>query len=164
MITLLLSSSMMISTMFILMNHPLSMGMTLLIQTILISLITGNFISSLWFSYILFLILIGGMLILFMYMTSIASNEKFKPQIKELIPLMLLPMFYLTIKPYCNNLTSNNELNVMNKTNCISNSLAKYAFMPTSLILTLMIMYLLITLVATVKITQFKKGPIRQMN
>nr|WMV00370.1 NADH dehydrogenase subunit 6 [Maoricicada iolanthe] len=78
---------------FIFMKHPLSMGMILLTQTMFSCLICSLYLNCYLFSYILFLIFIGGMLILFMYMSSIASNEKFFFSTK----LMMLNFFFLSL-------------------------------------------------------------------
>nr|AIW64850.1 NADH dehydrogenase subunit 6 [Tribolium castaneum] len=164
MLALIMSLNMILSLIFIFLNHPLSVGLILLIQTILISLISGNLISSFWFSYILFLIMIGGMLILFMYMTSIASNEKFQPKTIIISPLMLMIIFILFLQNKTESLIYNNELIPFKENSIIQFSLIKYANFPVMIILISMILYLLITLIATVKITEFKQGPIRQMN
>nr|YP_009049154.1 NADH dehydrogenase subunit 6 [Tribolium audax]AIE43747.2 NADH dehydrogenase subunit 6 [Tribolium audax] len=164
MLTLIMTCNMILSITFIFLNHPLSLGLILLMQTTLISLMSGNFASSFWFSYILFLILIGGMLILFMYMTSIASNEKFYPNIWMIIPMMMILPLYFIVNPLTNNLIMNNEILPYNKNTMIQSLLIKYSNFPMMTILISMILYLLITLIATVKITEFKQGPIRQMN
>nr|QZI86071.1 NADH dehydrogenase subunit 6 [Ischnobaenella hainana] len=64
------------------MKHPLSMGINLIIQTFIISTYTGLMMNSFWMSYILIIMMMSGMLILFMYMASIASNEKFHNSFK----------------------------------------------------------------------------------
>nr|QWZ46372.1 NADH dehydrogenase subunit 6 [Pelecyphorus foveolatus] len=164
MLMILFSLNLLMSMIFISLIHPLSMGMILLLQTLLISLITGNFSFNFWFSYILFLILVGGMLILFMYMTSIASNEKFSFNMKSIImsiafPItMMIPSIYFYINSI-NNEMINQEFNMM-----INYSLNKYINYPSNLILIFMMMYLLLTMIASVKITNFKHGPIRHMN
>lgn len=50
----------------------------LLFYTRVVGLITGLMGGSYWFSYILVLVFLGGVLVLFLYMTSLASNEKFE--------------------------------------------------------------------------------------
>nr|AML26004.1 NADH dehydrogenase subunit 6 [Staphylinidae sp. BMNH 1274240] len=160
-ISMMMSILFIMSMMFIFMNHPLSMGLILLMQTTLIALITGNLCMNFWFSYILFLIMIGGMLILFIYMTSIASNEKFKfsySHIMFFIPAMLIMMYMISInKEYL--FTFNNNLNISNNFDL---NLNKYINFPSNIIMIMMIIYLLITLIAIVKITNFKSGPLRQ--
>nr|ANI87263.1 NADH dehydrogenase subunit 6 [Metopaulias depressus] len=49
------------SILFTQLFHPLAMGLTLLIQTVLISLTVGIFTYSFWFSYILFLVFLKYM-------------------------------------------------------------------------------------------------------
>nr|YP_010166592.1 NADH dehydrogenase subunit 6 [Hydrocolus stagnalis]QRV62683.1 NADH dehydrogenase subunit 6 [Hydrocolus stagnalis] len=164
--------NLMLSLMFLFMNHPMSMGMILLIQTIIIALITGMYSYSFWFSYILFLIMIGGMLILFMYMTSLASNEKFDYSKNMIMLIMILSaislilfiiydsMFTNYIQKNSNMLETLNQL-ILNKN---ENSMSLYMLYnnPNYLINILMINYLLITLIAIVKITKSNMGPLRQ--
>merc|ERR1712221_33590 len=91
-----------LSLFFTRLSHPLAIGLALLSQTILICLITGLSSSSFWFSYILFLIFLGGMLVLFIYVTSLASNEIFKPSIVSIITIMVLSstgLLFLLLDP-----------------------------------------------------------------
>nr|YP_010294907.1 NADH dehydrogenase subunit 6 [Oiceoptoma thoracicum]UMO90845.1 NADH dehydrogenase subunit 6 [Oiceoptoma thoracicum] len=160
---LMMTLSLMLSFTFIFMQHPLSMGLVLLSQTILIALITGVISLNFWFSYILFLIMIGGMLVLFIYMTSVASNEKFK--YSNLITLMNIIIFLLSIPLYFidNMLVYVNNIQVENLMNEeLFLSLSKFFNFPSSIILLMMIIYLFITLIAVVKITNISCGPLRQ--
>nr|APX39757.1 NADH dehydrogenase subunit 6 [Linaeidea aenea] len=147
-------------------NHPLSLGMILLSQTILTSLITGLMNLNYWFSYILFLIMIGGMLILFIYMTSIASNEKFKFSYKLsllMLMFMMTMMILLLMDFYYFNMKINvSDMLIQNNMNNFKLSMNKYMNYPQNLILFMMIMYLLITLIMVVKITNISYGPLRQ--
>nr|YP_010895090.1 NADH dehydrogenase subunit 6 [Dideopsis aegrota]WJW73616.1 NADH dehydrogenase subunit 6 [Dideopsis aegrota] len=163
----------MLAFMFMQMNHPLSMGMMLLIQTVLICCISGLMTKSFWFSYILFLIFIGGMLVLFIYVTSLASNEMFTFSTKMFI-LMLMNLMILTImiifmdKMILMFNSMNNEMISISSLNnyIIENSLNlnKLYNYPTNMITILLINYLLITLIAIIKITKLFYGPIRSMN
>nr|ADW41348.1 NADH dehydrogenase subunit 6 [Drosophila robusta] len=158
---------------FINMIHPLAMGLVLLLQTILISLITGLMTKTFWFSYILFLIFLGGMLVLFIYVTSLASNEMFNLSIKltliSLIMLTLLMMISFIIdKNSSSFFLINNEMqsisNLMSYFSENSLSLNKLYNFPTNLVTILLMNYLLITLIVIVKITKMFKGPLRSMN
>nr|QWZ46359.1 NADH dehydrogenase subunit 6 [Pelecyphorus contortus] len=160
----LFSLNLLMTAIFTSLTHPLSMGLILLLQTLTISLITGNFSFNYWFSYILFLILVGGMLILFMYMTSIASNEKFSFNMKSMITAMILPSMIMLPSIYFNINVINNEMTIYESHMMINYSLNKYINFPSNMLLIFMMMYLLLTMIATVKITNFKHGPIRQMN
>nr|AYW52629.1 NADH dehydrogenase subunit 6 [Elateridae sp. JWH-2018] len=148
---------------FSLVNHPLSMGLILLIQTILIALITGMMSNSFWFSYILFMIMIGGMLVLFIYMTSVASNEKMKFSTAiavMLILLMMITLLSLTMEKFFSyQMMTNMDISASPQHIL---SLVKYLSYPNSFVMTLMIVYLLIALIAVVKITNISYGPLRQ--
>nr|APX40106.1 NADH dehydrogenase subunit 6 [Lachnaia gallaeca] len=153
------------SATFCLMKHPLTSGLILLIQTILIAMISGTMNLDFWFSYIVFLIMIGGMLVLFIYMTSIASNEKFKfslPMITLISLGAIISVSTLFIDSTLN-LISLQILEVsLDKAKTSIFVLNKYLNYPHSMMYTLMVMYLLITLIAVVKITIKTKGTLRQ--
>nr|YP_010691261.1 NADH dehydrogenase subunit 6 [Drosophila willistoni]YP_010691287.1 NADH dehydrogenase subunit 6 [Drosophila insularis]QXG19599.1 NADH dehydrogenase subunit 6 [Drosophila willistoni]WBU93807.1 NADH dehydrogenase subunit 6 [Drosophila willistoni]WBU93872.1 NADH dehydrogenase subunit 6 [Drosophila willistoni]WBU93911.1 NADH dehydrogenase subunit 6 [Drosophila insularis]DAA06231.1 TPA_exp: NADH dehydrogenase subunit 6 [Drosophila willistoni] len=161
------------SIIFINMIHPLAMGLTLLIQTVLICLIAGLMTKSFWYSYILFLIFLGGMLVLFIYVTSLASNEMFNLSIKLTLFSFFL-MFIFTVISFFIDKTSisfffmNNEMESIFNLNSyfLENSLSlnKLYNFPTNFITILLMNYLLITLIVVVKITKLFKGPLRMMN
>nr|QNP10042.1 NADH dehydrogenase subunit 6 [Ochthebius delgadoi] len=163
MMIMMLMCNIILSISFLFMMHPLSMGVMLLLQTILISLITGMMNFNYWFSYILFLIMIGGMLVLFIYMTSIASNEKFKFNMK----LMMLMMFFIILLLLMILMMNKNFMMMNNFSNYIYSNqnylmMSKFYNWPSNIIMFMMIIYLFITLIAIVKITDFKSGPLRQ--
>lgn len=62
---------------FINLNHPIRLGLVLIFHTLLIRAITGLAGGNFWFSYVLFLVFLGGVLVLFIYITRLASNEQF---------------------------------------------------------------------------------------
>nr|ANH54442.1 NADH dehydrogenase subunit 6 [Cycloneda sanguinea] len=153
-------SILMITTiLMIFLKHPLTLGINILMHTILMSMMMGLKSMNFWFSYILMLIMIGGLLILFIYMTSIASNEKFKFNFK--ITLMLILIFLMF------NFMSKSMIMEMN--NEMINNLYfnmffnKFLNFPNSNIFIIIIFYLLITMMAIVKMTKINFGPLRQM-
>nr|YP_009338137.1 NADH dehydrogenase subunit 6 [Trichodes sinae]ANG08445.1 NADH dehydrogenase subunit 6 [Trichodes sinae] len=152
----------------IFLSHPMSLGAILLIQTILISLIINFLNFNFWFSYILFLIMIGGMLILFIYMTSIASNEKFyfSNKLSLLLSTMLIMIIIMMILDsyYFNNLSNNMETMKLNNYINFNLSMSKFFSMPNQSLYYISIMYLLITLIAVVKISNINMGPLRPKN
>nr|APX40132.1 NADH dehydrogenase subunit 6 [Chaetocnema arida] len=144
----------------IFMKHPMSYGLTLLIQTIEISMITGMLNYNFWYSYILFLIMIGGLLILFIYMTSIASNEKFKFNLNMIIMMILMLIFTLYMNNYYQMMME--YPNMFNEYMNMFNSFNKYMNFPNFMLTMIMMIYLFITLILVVKITKSKYGPLRQ--
>nr|YP_010397380.1 NADH dehydrogenase subunit 6 [Trichius succinctus]UQJ77500.1 NADH dehydrogenase subunit 6 [Trichius succinctus] len=167
MLIILMSMSFICSILFMFMTHPLSMGMILLMQTLLTSLTIGLFNLNFWFSYIMFIIMVGGMLVLFIYMTSVASNEKFSFSIKIvallLLLLTLLTGMYLLLNTYFFNLNNKFEDNIYQNFYVYNYSLNKFLNFPSIIIMYLLIIYLLITMIAVVKITDIKQGPLRQL-
>nr|YP_010364858.1 NADH dehydrogenase subunit 6 [Odoiporus longicollis]UOL50375.1 NADH dehydrogenase subunit 6 [Odoiporus longicollis] len=152
---------------FIFLKHPISMGAMLLLQAIMVSLSTGMFYSNFWFSYILFIVMIGGMLVLFMYMTSVASNEKFKLMYSFLIPIIII-MLFLLINNFSDHFLSmnlsliNDLMNQSLNIYCNLFTLSKYINFPNIIMMILIMSYLLMTMIAIVKITDIKSGPLRQ--
>nr|AVN67834.1 NADH dehydrogenase subunit 6 [Ischnoptera sp. B084] len=157
--------SMTLSLNFTQMIHPLAMGLLLLMQTILISLISGLLSQTFWFSYILLLIFIGGMLVLFIYVTSLASNEMFKMSLKLITTSVIMTMM-IWMMIYSNKIIiqSQEAINFIMMENTLPNMTAKLYNQPNMIITIMMASYLFLSLIAVVKITNIFKGPLRQMN
>ena len=143
------------------------MGLSLLAQTIIICAVAGLSITSFWFSYILFLIFLGAMLVLFIYVASLASNETFgfSSFLLILTAGTLLLSFLLTL---LDPLTINIPIAVSQSSITTSSiftsapSLLNSIYNTTTMNLTLFIvLYLLLTLIAVVKITNTFFGPLR---
>nr|AVE15747.1 NADH dehydrogenase subunit 6 [Hierodulella sp. JZ-2017] len=167
MLYLMLSISMTLSIIFLFLNHPLSMGLILFLQAISMCLISGYMSLSFWFSYVLLLIYLGGMLVLFMYVTSLASNEMFFYSNKIFFSIIFLPLTFLSIYfmdiIYPSNLYENMESNLT--FNLMSNNfLLKMYNQPINTITILIASYLFLTLIAVVKMINIYNGPLRQMN
>nr|WNO18716.1 NADH dehydrogenase subunit 6 [Coladenia pinsbukana zhui] len=162
-----------ISIFMMFLKHPLSMGLMILIQTILICLISGLYLYTYWFSYILFLTFLGGLLVLFIYVSSIASNELFYFSTNNklfilfsllfLITLLFLTYFFMNyLNLIFNSFKFNklfNYLLFMDNNNNIN--LSKLYNKQTYFLMIMMIIYLLITLIIVVKITNIFYGPLR---
>nr|YP_009743846.1 NADH dehydrogenase subunit 6 [Amplypterus panopus]QIE12602.1 NADH dehydrogenase subunit 6 [Amplypterus panopus] len=172
MMKLIISSIMiMLSMMMYFLNHPLSMGLMILIQTLMTCLLSGMFIKTYWFSYILFLTFMGGLLVLFIYVSSIASNEMFHmtnnfKKIFLVFSLMLIIIQILFSKNLNwmnlnNNSEMNNFINFMFFNNENKINLNKLYNNYSSMLTMLLIIYLFITLIAIVKITNIFYGPLR---
>nr|YP_009676061.1 NADH dehydrogenase subunit 6 [Papilio memnon]QDE12982.1 NADH dehydrogenase subunit 6 [Papilio memnon] len=162
----------MFSIMMLFLNHPLSMGLMILIQTLIICLLSGMLINSYWFSYTLFLVFLGGLLVLFIYVSSVASNELFNMNffLKNIMFFLFLMSLIFSIYYMHNlnwlNFTFNIEMkNMMNFFIFFNNenkiNLSKLYNKQTHLMMMMLIVYLFITLVAIVKITNIYFGPLR---
>nr|WEV93888.1 NADH dehydrogenase subunit 6 [Tylostega tylostegalis] len=164
-----------LSFIMLFLTHPLSMGLMILCQTLLICLISGIILPTYWFSYILFLTFLGGLLVLFIYVSSIASNELFKISfnlkfyfiiiISLSIIFSFMNMNNLNWLNFNFNLEMKNFFDMMlffNNENKIN--LSKLYNNQTFMLMMMMIIYLFITLIAVVKITNIFYGPIRSNN
>nr|YP_009343028.1 NADH dehydrogenase subunit 6 [Cambaroides japonicus]APS87242.1 NADH dehydrogenase subunit 6 [Cambaroides japonicus] len=160
------------SMLFTRLSHPLSMGLTLFIQTIFICISSGLSNLSFWFSYILFIIFLGGMLVLFIYVASLASNEIFNLSPNFLFLTILFTLFMiLTI------ITLADPMMISTKLKIASSSLMTFykldytsllvstIYSPSSMFFTLfLIIYLLLTLFVVVKIINIYSSPMRTNN
>nr|YP_010284002.1 NADH dehydrogenase subunit 6 [Conopomorpha sinensis]UIF93867.1 NADH dehydrogenase subunit 6 [Conopomorpha sinensis] len=161
-----------ISLLMYFLNHPLSMGLMILIQTLLLCLISGMMINTYWFSYILFLTFMGGLLVLFIYVSSITSNELFFKSYYMILYFFIMIMSSIIMYMYMKsnlkwmNFSFNYEMNekyymfyFFNNENKIN--LTKLYNNQTFMLMMILIIYLFITLVAVVKITNIFYGPLR---
>nr|AWV84300.1 NADH dehydrogenase subunit 6 [Babras sonorivox] len=146
---------------FLMTNHPLSMGCILLLQTIMASLMCSLNMSTYLLSYILFLIFVGGMLVLFMYMSSIASNEKFySMNITIIIIMMSISLIAIMIPSMSlNNEMYNNNISLINP--YINMMMVKLYSFPSGLMTLMIIIYLLFTLIVVSNIVGIKFSPLR---
>ncbi|YP_002808572.1 NADH dehydrogenase subunit 6 (mitochondrion) [Scylla paramamosain] len=154
-----------LSLLFTRLYHPLSMGLTLLIQTVLISLSAGLMTYTYWFSYILFMIFLGGMLVLFIYVTSLASNESFSFSYSSLFFSTLLIFILTPLSILWDPLMSETMTNLP-LSSLVSNSsnvfIISWIYSTNLMNFTLfIILYLLLTLIVVVKISNLFKGPLR---
>nr|YP_009754271.1 NADH dehydrogenase subunit 6 [Anterastes babadaghi]QGL09066.1 NADH dehydrogenase subunit 6 [Anterastes babadaghi] len=153
-------------------NHPLAMTLIIIMQTCIVSMTVGMMSSSFWFSYILFLVFLGGMLVLFIYITSLASNELFYTSMKTLIIILLtitliLSIAFITDSFFWNMFTKNmDQLSMDMITTSLSTEatphLIKLYNKPNHLITLMLVNYLFLTLIVIVKITNIFQGPLRQ--
>lgn len=151
-----------ITLIFIVITHPVSIRLLILTNSILVVLLIGLRFKNIWFSYILFLVIVGGLLILFLYITNTASNEKFKiskPLILIILTSLIIWIYTITI----NKFLLYNEFIINEKTPNLELTIIKFFLIPRNPIIFLIIIYLLITIIISVKITDINKGPLRNI-
>lgn len=159
MIIFVIISIFIINLIFLFIFHPLAIIFVLIFQTILISIFMYTITQFPWFSYTLILVFLGGILILFTYISNIASNEIFKPNLKILFPLIIAPLasFILTrpkqrLSPEALN-TSKDQF-----TNLTIFKPFSFSIMPITLLIAA---YIILTLLTVVKIRKINQGPLR---
>jgi len=139
-------------------SHPVSIVCCILAQTAIVSMMVWFYSSTRWFSFILFLIFVGGLIVLFVYIVSLASNEKFNLLFNGLIvisSLILMILFFSGL----------NRQDLLIETKFESSILLVnkiYSVNAAPLIL-ITIIYLLYTLIVVVKIIETFEGPLRSL-
>nr|YP_010263944.1 NADH dehydrogenase subunit 6 [Halobates peronis]UIG88250.1 NADH dehydrogenase subunit 6 [Halobates peronis] len=151
-----------LSTTLIYLNHPLSMGFNLILITFLSSVIMSMWMKYTWYSYILVLVMLGGMLVLFMYMASIASNEIMKFSFKIFITIMItLTIATILLKE---EMLSYNSIMIQTMDGQQNTSMMKLFNSNSSMITIMMALYLLMTMIYVIFITNTFEGPMRKKN
>nr|WNO18572.1 NADH dehydrogenase subunit 6 [Neolepetopsis sp.] len=144
------------------MLQPLSLGLNIMTMILFLSILIAIHSSS-WYAYTLFLVYVGGLLVMFAYVASMMPNTMFsKP--KSLIPF-LIPSILLSLTVSFSLSPSSSSTQLSGQT------LASYwssAMTPTYLIsshsyfiMFFLALMLFIVLLAVVKICLNQQGPLR---
>nr|YP_009500737.1 NADH dehydrogenase subunit 6 [Lanthanaphalara mira]AWU48958.1 NADH dehydrogenase subunit 6 [Lanthanaphalara mira] len=138
-------------------THPLFLGLLIILQTIMVSIITRLMSSSSWLPLTMFLVVVGGLMVIFMYSTSITSNNIFtKNNITKyfLFTIMIIPL--------------NKEFSIyfFKDTLCTLDNFNKEFFKMFSEVnwasSVFMFYYLLMALLMLIKMINLTKGPMRK--
>nr|YP_009127024.1 NADH dehydrogenase subunit 6 [Peirates atromaculatus]YP_009127037.1 NADH dehydrogenase subunit 6 [Peirates turpis]AHH93141.1 NADH dehydrogenase subunit 6 [Peirates atromaculatus]AHH93167.1 NADH dehydrogenase subunit 6 [Peirates turpis] len=159
--------SLMMSMLFPMMSHPLSMGLILIMQTIIIAMISGMMINMFWFSYILIMTILSGMLVLFIYMASVASNEKFNSSLKTSMCMMLMFSLSIILSFFVDQLEmkknwSPKKESIMDAEYLLT--LGKMFNIHNMYIIIMMVTYLFLTMIVISYIVNVHEGPLRMKN
>lgn len=148
--------------------HPLSAGLVLLIQTTLVAVASGTLNKTFWFSYILFLIFLGGILVLFIYVASLASNEQFSIDLIFFLTSLAVICFISLILIILDPIILSNKITIfysslINDYKFNSNSLFNRPIYnePSAFFTFFIISYLLLALLVVVKIIKSSSSPLR---
>merc|ERR1719239_2100805 len=124
--------------------HPISLGLVLIFYSLLIG-VARIMIRAPWFFYLLVLVFLGGVIILIIYIRTLAANEKFRAPTS----FRVLILSFTIISYNYRNKTSFNINIVINLYEYSNGSLSIF-----------LITYLLITMICVVKLVKFEKGPL----
>lgn len=126
-------------------------------QTSIICVIIWILIKTRWFSFILFLIFLGGLIVLFVYVVRLASNEKFELKLEEisLLSVIRLTVVVIIIFPAFFQKNINNQI-----TNFFDQTIIIFSNQIVILVI-IVIVYLLFTLIVAVKVSSKYEGPLR---
>merc|ERR1712197_97233 len=127
-------------------SHPIFFSVTLIVTSIMVGVICIKANLS-WFFYLLVLVFLGGVIVLIIYINTLAINEKFffyKTKFK--LNYLILFLIVSQLLFYKNNFIKINfsnflSMNIYNSVNCI--------------FIVFLILYLLLTLICVVKLVKF---------
>ena len=155
------------SIIFLILSHPLSLGLIIIAQTLIICLNYSLLSKISWFSYILFLIFLGAIIVLFIYVASLAANEIFyQSNIITLFTITpLIVIFFNDILLIPNNIINIKILSNTSNININTSEILSMIFRPPYFLITLFIAaYLLLTLFIVVKLRSKFTGPMWSNN
>lgn len=148
-----------VSLLFTLNNHPLTIGLLLILVSLFYALIVAYTRTASWLAYILILVFLRGLIIIILYITRLSSNENITinwPRIIRalllsiIIPILLkLKIKIPTTTPYM--YFDINSFIIIYKT--YRKILREISLM--------LIIYLLVVLIVAIKIISLKKGPLK---
>jgi len=152
MLYILLTTIATIATITLLITNPVSLAILILIIAISIAISFSIFLSS-WVAFLLFLIYIGGILIIFAYFVATSPNAPINFKIPIILGITTFIIIFLLAKklllPY--NFTQSTSLNTFY-------SVESYR---TLFILALVLLWAIIVIV---KVVSLPKGPLRPFN
>nr|YP_007026110.1 NADH dehydrogenase subunit 6 [Calanus hyperboreus]AFU88799.1 NADH dehydrogenase subunit 6 [Calanus hyperboreus] len=133
-------------------THPISLGLFLII----LSLFSGMMVMKMnisWFFYLLVLVFLGGVMVLIIYMSTLAANEKFSFKMSGLVNTIMLALsgsllFVMGMK----SITGKMSMGVM-----VAGSMYECVNMSS---LVFLMFYLFLTMVCVVKLVKFESGPL----
>nr|BAU24805.1 NADH_dehydrogenase_subunit_6 [Lepetodrilus nux] len=145
-----------------LMLQPLSLGLCIMLLTGSLCLLSSLSASS-WYAYILFLVFVGGLLVMFAYVAVLAPNTFFL----NFKPMIWMFMVFATSLIIMSNFFSKNPLSITPPSSQASSLLdasstgASLIFTNSTSIMIALGTILLIALLAVVKICYYQQGPLR---
>nr|YP_010878970.1 NADH dehydrogenase subunit 6 [Batracomorphus extentus]WHE42622.1 NADH dehydrogenase subunit 6 [Batracomorphus extentus] len=150
------------STMLVFMKNPMSIMILMITKTSLVSIMMNFMSNSSWFPMMFFLMMVGGLLIIFSYMTSTVSNEKFKFKMN----LTLMMFMFITIPMETNLLNELIEEKEMltTKIDLMKMSVSKLYNFKSMQMSMLLIFYLFMTMIMVSKLIMKTMGPLRTKN
>lgn len=132
-------------------STPIVLGVNILIMALLLASTFASFLSS-WFAFLIFLIYIGGILVIFAYFLALTPNQQISNF--NIIPYALITLLTFSALTY----TTNIKIPTFSD---ISQGNSILYMSRTAPFLILLALILLLTIVIVVKLTRRSRGPLR---
>jgi NADH-ubiquinone oxidoreductase chain 6 len=158
--------SMSFSWLLIFSKTPLIIAALIILQAFIVSFITFIFLLRSWFSFILFIVFIRAIIVIFVYVSSLASNDFFTTPSPYLLLILLSVPFviiFITLVPTSvpNQSHSQIFLSDLHLGSIVTYKLYSSYILATTIFL---IIYLLIALIVVAKNSSSSKGALRALN
>nr|AIZ58682.1 NADH dehydrogenase subunit 6 [Ornithodoros pavimentosus]AIZ58695.1 NADH dehydrogenase subunit 6 [Ornithodoros pavimentosus] len=140
---------MMMSIWFIASSHPISMMIILIFSTLYLNLLIYTQLKNTWFPLMVTLLILGGMLTIFLYITSLTPNKKFTFN-KFFIATSIMTLLANTKNNIFMNFKTTHIITMFN-----NHSIS---------IIILMTIYLLVTLIAIMMMIKSSMAPMKSLN
>nr|YP_010258380.1 NADH dehydrogenase subunit 6 [Tonoscolex birmanicus]AGW95953.1 NADH dehydrogenase subunit 6 [Tonoscolex birmanicus] len=142
------------TAMLFLSTTPIMLGINILALALTLSATLASSMSS-WYAFLVFLIYIGGMLVMFAYFLALTPNQQM-PTKSNMMYLIVTIMTTITV------IAATNMKNPLPE-EIHQGNLYLYSFSSCSMLMMLALI-LLLTMVIVVKLTTLSKGPLRPFN
>nr|ALO64333.1 NADH dehydrogenase subunit 6 [Andrena chrysosceles] len=145
--------------------HPLMLILILVMFTIL-SLLVSYFLTFLsMYLYMIFISIVGGMMIMFLYFTSMLNNYPSKIKMNEYMMVMYMFMIMMaTIALHLYFSPTTLSIHINNSITHPSMFIYKIYLFPLNLMTMITILNLLYCLILTIKMCSSKYSPLRKIN
>jgi len=156
-------ASLTLAILFLSTRHPLSLGFILIVTSVVFSILIFLSSRTAWISYIVMIVFLRGSIVIFIYITSISSNEAIYFDFKYiLLRIIINIILLLTNKIYLFNYNTKNlnSLNPLNNSNSLEIIYKTYRNSLNFLTI-FIIIYLLLIIIVAVKISIIVKSPVR---
>lgn len=143
------------------MKSPIRSNLIILIQTITLTIIINLINKTSWISFIVFILYIGGLIIIFLYISRIAFNElninkNYKNIIYKIIFIFLI-LIYFKLSLNIENIIYENKFIFED-----NSYLLNIFIIPNNILIYIIIFILFFILILIIWILKINKGPIRQ--
>nr|YP_010535659.1 NADH dehydrogenase subunit 6 [Alectorobius puertoricensis]UYB78545.1 NADH dehydrogenase subunit 6 [Alectorobius puertoricensis]UYB78558.1 NADH dehydrogenase subunit 6 [Alectorobius puertoricensis] len=134
---------------FIFSTHPIMLIIIMILTTITLNMYMYMYMKFSWFILMITLLILGGLLVIFLYITSLTPNKKFI--FKKMYFFMIPLTFMLNTKQMTFFSTKNYQMMTL--------------FSPTSLtILMFILIYLMLTLISIMVMIKSSMAPLKSIN
>nr|BDQ44244.1 NADH dehydrogenase subunit 6 [Amynthas glaucus] len=142
------------TTMLYLSTTPIMLGINILTMALLMSVTLATSMST-WYAFMVFLIYIGGMMVMFGYFLALTPNQQM-PTTSSLTYMLMTMATLMTVS-----IATKTKVYIPHEVR--QDNMYLYS-MGTAPALTLLALILLLTMVIVVKLTNRSKGPLRPFN